>query len=115
MKRSVFYILFVIALFSCSNSQYDLDNMEAAVKQHIRNNDADNGTVTKISYLKALSYEKIPDAKRSNPDEAYKCRVFIRGTWSYQDSNRIFNVDDTINCYFNNKKVFFKMDNIYAD
>ncbi|MDR1090413.1 MAG: hypothetical protein LBL79_04990 [Prevotella sp.] len=115
MKKSIFYILLIIGLFSCSNSQYDLDKMGAAVKQHIRNSDIDNGTITKINNIKAISYEKIPESSRKNPDEVYLCRVFIQGKWSYQNSNRIFNMNDTINCYFNSKKVFFKMDNIYAN
>ena len=114
MKKSIFYILLTFGLFSCSNSQYDLDKMEAAVKQHIRNNDADNGTITKIDNIKAISYEKIPEGDRREPNEVYLCRVFIQGR-SYQDSNRIFNVNDTINCYFNSKKGFYKMDNIYAN
>lgn len=115
MKKSIFYILLVIGIFSCSNSQYDLDKMGAAVKQHIRNNDADNGTITKIDNIKAISYEKIPEADRVHSDDVYRCRVFIQGRWSYLNSNRIFNMNDTINCYFNGKKVFSRMDNIYAN
>lgn len=115
MKKSIFYILLIIGLFSCSNSQYDLDKMQAAVKQHIRNYDVDNGTITKIDYLKAISYEKTSEESREHPDDVYRCRVFIQGHWSYQNSYRIFNMNDTINCYFNSKKVFSRMDNIYAN
>jgi hypothetical protein len=115
MKNSIFYILLIMGLFSCSNSQYDLDKMEAAVKQHIRNNDVDNGTITKIDNLKAISYEKIPEGNREHSDDVYRCKVFIQGHWSYQNSYRVFNMNDTINCYFNSKKVFFRMDNIYVN
>jgi hypothetical protein len=89
--------------------------MGAAVRQHIRTNDPGNSTVTKIERLEALSFEKIPDGNRENPDEVYLCKVLIRGTWFYYNSNRIFNINDTINTYFNNKKVFLRMDNIYKN
>ncbi len=115
MKKLIFYTLLIIGIFSCSNSQYDLDRMGAAVKQHIRYNDADNGTITKIDNIKAISYEKIPEADREHPDDVYRCKIFIQGRWSYLNSNRIFNLNDTINSYFNSKKVFYRMDNIYAN
>lgn len=115
MKKLIFYAVLMFGLFACSNYQYDLDKMTTAVKQHIRNNDPGNGTITKINHIEALSYEKISEDKKTNPDEAYLCRVFIQGTWSYMESNRIFNMNDTINCYFSDKKVFVRMDNIYAN
>jgi len=115
MRKLIFYTALIVGLLSCSNSQYDLDRMGTAVRQHIRASDPDNGTITKIERLEAVSYEKIPEDKRGNPDETYLCKVLIQGTWSYYNSNRIFNVNDTVNTYFNSKKVFLRMDNIYEN
>lgn len=111
MKR---YILFpIIAIFffmqACSSYDYDLVKMGEAVQSHMRYRDADNGTKTTINYLKALSYEKIPEEKREKPDEYYLCKVHIQGTWVYDNSYRIFNMDDTLNCYFSKRKAFLRI------
>jgi predicted RNA-binding protein len=74
-----------------------------------------NGTLTKISHIEVVAYNKIPEGKRENQDKAYLCRVFIRSTWSYADSNRIFKLNDIINCYISNQKVFVRIDNIYSN
>jgi predicted RNA-binding protein len=89
--------------------------MGDAVRSHLQQKDTENGTITKIEMLKALSYEKIPDDKRKQPDEAYLCKVYIRGTWSYGDSYRIYNMDDTLKCYFNSNKVFLRIDDGQGD
>jgi predicted RNA-binding protein len=74
--------------------------MGELVKQHIKYRDIDNNTITKIEYLQPVSYEKIPEDKRSDPKEEYVCKIYMQGTWAYVDSYRIYNINDTINCYF---------------
>lgn len=115
MKKFVLFAIMIVGMFSCSNSQYDLEKMGDAVKQHIRYRDTENGTTTKIEHIKALSYEKTPEDRRENPDEVYTCRVFIQGTWAYANSNRVFNINDTIDCYFSSGKQFIRMQDIYAN
>lgn len=98
--------------FSCNSYNNDLERMGESVRQSFRYSDADNGTVTKIEYLKAISYEKIPEEQRPEPDDVYLCRVYVKGTWSYYNSHRIFNIDDTLDCYFNKSKTFIRIDKI---
>lgn len=114
MKKyiSLLFILSCFAYSSCSSYSYDLEKMGDAVKQHLRYRDADNNTVTKIDYLKAVSYEKIAEDKRMNPDEEYLCRVYVKGVWSYAGSYRMFNIDDTLNCYFTDKKTFLRIEDL---
>lgn len=111
MKKYLYFIsvIFCLCCFSCSTYSYDLDQMGAAVKQHMKYRDTENGTTTKIEYLKAVSYEKIPEDKREQPEDVYLCKVYIKGTWSYYDSYRVFNINDTIDCYFSGKKTLLRM------
>lgn len=113
MKKIILLILPLLLFISCNSSQRDLDFLEANVKQHIKYKDADNGTITKINNIKAISIDKISDENKKNPEEAYLSRVFIQGTWSYLEGNRIFNFSDTINCYLDKNKKLIEIDNIY--
>lgn len=102
-------IIMSIIIFSCSSYSNDLERMGAAVKQHFKYKDIDDGTITKISYIKAVSYEEIPEEKREDPKEVYLCKVYMRGSWSYYNSGRIFNIDDTLNCFFDKSKTFIRI------
>ena len=112
MKQYAFLFTLVISffLYGCNSYEYDLEKMGEAVQSHIKYRDIDNGTKTTINYLKAISYEEIPEADRKQPDEFYLCKVYIKGTWAYDNSYRIFNMDDTLNCYFSKNKTFVRMD-----
>lgn len=111
MKKYIFFLLLSIGLTSCNLSyQNNLEKMGDAVRQHMRYRDADNGTITKVEYFKPISYEKIAKDKRQKPDEAYLFRVYIQGTWSYDNSYRIYNINDTVNCYLNEDKKVLRMD-----
>lgn len=107
--KKYFSLMLIVLCFSCGTSNYDLERMGEAVKAHMRYRDAEKGTITKITYLKALSYEKIAEDKREKPDEVYLCKVLMRGTWSYDGSYRVFNINDTVDCYFNKNKTFLRL------
>lgn len=111
MRKCIFAVLIMMSVlfFSCSFYSNDLNRMGAAVKQHFRYKDADEGTVTNISYLKAVSYDEIPEVERADPQEIYLCKVYVRGTWYYYNSQRIFNIDDTLNCFFDKNKTFIRI------
>lgn len=111
MKKYTLLLLIVFGLSSCDiNYQSNLNKMGDAVRQHIRYRDADNGTITKIENFQPVSYEKIPEDKRQKPDEVYLFKVYIQGTWAYDNSYRIFNINDTVNCYFDGDRRILRMD-----
>jgi len=109
MKKYIFSVIVLFCTFSLISCQSDLDKMGQAVKSHFKYRDTDNETITKIEEVKALSYDKIPEDKRENPDEIYLCKVYVRGTWSYANSFRIYNIDDTLDCFFSKNKTFLRM------
>ncbi|MDU1892297.1 MAG: hypothetical protein E6767_16555 [Dysgonomonas sp.] len=110
MKKFMFLLLTSVFFTSCTSYQQDLDKMGQAVKSHFKYRDADNGTITKITYLEPLSYETIPEDKRKKEDEAYLFKAYVKGTWKYPESSLIYNIDDTVKCYFSSKKVFLRME-----
>ncbi|MDH6309293.1 hypothetical protein M2451_002821 [Dysgonomonas sp. PFB1-18] len=114
MKKCYLLIIavFCITFSACTSQSYDLERMGDAVKSHFRYRDQDNGTVTKIEYLKALSYEKIPEDKREKPDEEYLCKVYVKGTWAYDNSYRVFNMNDTLDCFFDKSKSLLRIGEI---
>ncbi|WP_108822431.1 hypothetical protein [Dysgonomonas sp. Marseille-P4361] len=113
MKKYSFLLVFMasVLLESCTFYGNDLEKMGASVKQHFKYKDVEEGTVTNISYIKALSYDEIPEDEREEENEIYLCKVYVRGTWAYYNSQRIFNIDDTLDCYFNKSKTFIRIGN----
>lgn len=112
MKKYLLSLLFVVFMFpSCDFHQRNLENMGYSVKNHFKEKDVENGTITKFETLKALSYEEIPEDKRNTPEEYYVCKVYIKGTWSYMGGFRVYNMDDTLNSYFTKDKVFIRIEN----
>lgn len=87
-----------------------MEKMGNALKRHLKSLDAENGTITKIEYIEPISSEKIPEDMRRQPNEAYLFTAYVKGTWAYGDSYRIYNMDDTLKCYFSKDKAFLRMD-----
>lgn len=106
-------VFLLLPIMSCSNflNQKDLDRMELSVKQHIKNNDQQENTITQIEYIKPIEYIEIPKDQRKNPDEVYLFKIYIKAKWSYADSYRIYNIDDTLKYYFDKDKKFVHPDN----
>jgi hypothetical protein len=115
MNKYIFSIIILYGMLSLTSCQSDLDKMGEAVKSHFKYRDADNGTITKIEEVNALSDDKIPEDKRENPDEVYLCKVYVRGTWSYANSFRIYNINDTIDCFFSKNKTLLRLGENKAD
>ncbi|MFC4675838.1 hypothetical protein [Dysgonomonas termitidis] len=115
MKKCIFSIIILFGMLSSTSCQSDLDKMGEAVKSHFKYRDADNGTITKIEEVNALSYKEIPEDKRENPGEVYLCKVYVRGTWSYANSFRIYNINDTLDCFFSKNKTFLRIGQNKAD
>ncbi|NDV78547.1 hypothetical protein [Dysgonomonas sp. 511] len=106
MRRLLLLLASPLLFVACNQ---DLENMGEAVRSHFRYRDADKNTITKISYLKAISCNKIPENEQKNSNEEYLCKVYVKGTWQYNGSYRIFNIDDTLDCFFNKNKAFLRI------
>ncbi len=111
MYKYIFSILLGFIFFSCGGAyDHTLTEMGKSVKQHIRYNDEKNNIKTNIEILKPISYEEVPVDQRVQPDDVYLCKVYLRANWAYVGSSRLYNTDDTLNCYFDKNKVFVRID-----
>ena len=117
MRKYTFVLLVSLILFSCKKenttsgaSQKELDNMERIVRLHIINNDIEKNLKTDIEYLRPISLDSIPTDKRIDENDVYVGRVYLVGKSSYLGSSRIYNMKDTMICYFNKDMKFLRWD-----
>lgn len=112
MKKYVLIIVIIVcALYSCGPSNQDnLLKMREAVKEHVKKKDLDNNTSTDIEYLKAISYKEIPQDKRIQANDAYLCKMYLKGKWSYLEGSRVYNIDDTLSCYFDKDLLLLRVE-----
>lgn len=110
MKRSLFILLILSCMFSCGKVSHDanLEKMGRAVKKYIKSNDAEKNLRTAVELLEPLSYEEIPEDKRIEKEDAYVCKVHLIAKSAYEGSARIYNINDTMTCYFNDKIQFLR-------
>lgn len=74
--------------------------MDKSFKIYIRDNDVRKDLVTNLKRVEVLSYVETTDETRENPDEKYEAQVFMYGTTALMGSSRIYNMKDTVTCYF---------------
>ena len=110
MKKYILMLAIPLLFFACGGSyEYNLDNMGKAVRKHIMYNDIEKNLKTDIEYLKALSYEEVPENEREQPDDVYLCKVHLIAKSAYMGSYRVYNINDTIGYYFNKDMAFVRM------
>lgn len=117
MQKTFFYIstiltLLILLFTSCGKSkyEYDLTEMGKSVKRHIMYYDVEKNIETTIDIFKPISYEKIPEDKKLQSEDAFLFKVYVRGNWSYMESRRIYNIDDTLKYIFDKNKRFLRSD-----
>ena len=113
MKKIFFATILLILLFvACENNKQQrmLSDMGKAIRHHIMINDVDNNLVTKIKYVTPISYQELTDRDKPEAKDAYSCKVYLVATSSYMNSSRIYNIDDTLTCYFDKDIKFLRWD-----
>ena len=90
--------------FSCANEDTGqrkvLNKMNESFKVYIRDNDLRKDLVTKLKKVEAISYKELEESEREHKDEFYEAKVHMQGTTSYMRSTKIYNLNDTVTCYF---------------
>lgn len=113
MKKIIYIVvLSCISLCACDDKRQELmlNDMAKEIRHHITINDADKNLRTKIKYLTPLSYEELAEEDRQEANDAYRCKVHLVGTSSYQNSSRIYNMNDTLTCFFDKDIKFLRWD-----
>lgn len=113
MKKICFItLLLALVLAACGDRKQErmLSDMGKAIRHHIMINDVDNNLVTNIKYVTPISYEELSEGNKQDAKDAYSCRVYLVATSSYMNSSRIYNIDDTLTCYFDKDIKFLRWD-----
>lgn len=103
MRYIIITLLSSLMLFSCNQNareQTNMIKMNKSFKTYIRDNDIRKDLVTDLKRVEVLSYVENPEEKREHPDEKYEAQVYMYGTTSFMNSSRIYNMKDTVTCYF---------------
>lgn len=106
MKKILTLGLILLAFLSCTNEEVKkneiMRKMDASFKIYIRDNDLRKNFITKLKKVKTISYKELTDedAKQS-PEELYEAKVLMVGTTALMNSARVYNLNDTVTCYFN--------------
>lgn len=112
--RKLLYVTILFLVFAACTEKEKKDpmliEMEKAVKHHIMLNDAEKGIITDLKYIVPISYEQIPENGKQQPDDVYLGKVYLQGKSSYVNSSRIYNIDDTLTCYFDKDVKFLRWD-----
>lgn len=114
MKKSLYFI-FAMALFvACDGAyEYNLKQMGKAVERHFMYNDLNNNISTAIDFVHPISYIELDSNQKETPEDFYLGEFYVKGKWSYLGSSLVYNMDDTISCYFDkNMKYLRTMKNI---
>lgn len=111
----VLLVFALVILFSCSNEKAKekqvLVKMEQSFKIYIRDNDLRKDLVTKLEKVEALSFVELADSLRDNPEEIYEAKIHMMGTTSFMYSAKIYNMNDTVTCYFDNDMKMLRLVN----
>lgn len=99
------FLLYLFLAISCVDKDAPerriLNKMNESFKVYIRDNDLRKDLITKLTNVKALSYKELGEEDRENKDEVYEAKIYMQGTTSYMLSAKIYNLNDTVICYFN--------------
>lgn len=113
MRKFMYVIILFLAFGACNEKEKKdpvLIEMEKSVKHHIMLNDAEKSMITDLKYVVPISYAPIPENEKLQPRDAYLGRVYLLGKSSYVNSSRIYNIDDTLSCYFDKDLKFLRWD-----
>lgn len=83
--------------------------MGKAVERHFKYSDQENETHTVIENINPISYSAIDKEVREQPEDAYLCKVYVKARWSYLEGSRVYNISDTLDCYFDKDMKFVRI------
>lgn len=103
-------MLVLPCLLACGKISKDTnpEKMERAVKRYIKNNDAEKGLRTYIERIETISYEQIPEDKKMESEDVYICQMLLVAKSAYEGSGRVYNINDTMTCYFDKEIRFLR-------
>lgn len=110
MTKSFLLFSVIFFLSSCSLSyEYNLNQMSKGLERHFQYNDQEKNIITNIDFIKPLSYIKLGNDDRVMQDDVYLARFYVKGKWMNDGSSLVYNINDTIACYFDKNMRYLRM------
>lgn len=102
MKKLAFFCLLSAFLFAGCDGAYkhNLKQMGKSVERNFVLSDINNNISTTLEEVRPISYIELTDQQKETPHDKYLGQFYIKGTWFYIGSSLIYNMNDTIQCYF---------------
>lgn len=76
-------------------------------KTYIKSNDEKKELITDLKEVEVISYSEI--SNQENAEEKYEAQIFMRGTTSYSKGSRIYNLNDTVSCFFDESLTMLRL------
>ena len=110
MKKYMIFCLFSFAMVSCSLFEAnDLAEMRDSFVRHIKAQDEANEMKKEIEMAHAISYQKLNDEEKVEPEDAYLTKIYLVSKSWYIGGSRVYNTNDTLEVYFNKDKRFLRV------
>ena len=101
MKKIVFSGLVIVLFISCGmKKDYNLQQMGKSIERHFKYNDEKQNTITTLELVQPISYDKLDEDQKEQPEDTYLAKFYVRGKWTRAESSLVYNMNDTISCYF---------------
>lgn len=100
-------IILLFTAISCSPEGEMKANLTRSFKTYIKNNDEKKELITDLKEVEVISYSEI--ASKENAEEKYEARIFMRGTTSYSKGSRVYNLNDTVSCFFDESLTMLRL------
>lgn len=101
-------IILLFTIISCSPEGEMHAKLTRSFKTYIKNNDEKKELITDLKEVEVISYSEI--SNQENDKEKYEARIFMRGTTSYSKGSRIYNLNDTVSCYFDESLTMLRLE-----
>lgn len=115
MRILLTVLFFSLTVFSCTQSKDKAirNKMDLSFHKYIKDNDIRKDLVTKLKLVKVISYKELPLENSEAENEKYEAMIYMRGTSGYSYSAKIYNIDDTVACYFDKDLNMLRLVNPY--
>lgn len=106
MRKILTSLLILFLALSCSPEGETKAKFNRGFRTYIQNNDVEKGLKTSLRDVEIISYTEVDEANRKSAEEKYEVQIYMSGKTAYSQGARVYNLDDTVACYFDES---FKM------
>lgn len=110
MKKNILTIICLccfIAFPSCESKK--MEDMAGSYRAHIRESDEENNMKTILEEVVPISFVELNDNEKQEERDKYLARIYVLSKSWYIGGQRVFNVNDTLEMYFDKNRNFIRI------